>query len=92
MIEEKISQGAKAAKKATAPEMERQKEQQKLERGSILYEQRSKPRDHQGVPLRAEKHRNNQTKTAQEEWIVHRKLYEESLLLSLEKGMGLILQ
>ena len=86
MCEEKISQGAKAAKKVAAQDLERPKEWQKLERGSILSEQliNLKPRDHQGVSLRAEKPRSHQTKMAQYEWIVHRKLHEEYLVWKKE--------
>ena len=84
MCEEKISQGAKAAKKVAAQELERPEEWQKLERGSILPEHLIKPRDHQGVSLRAEKLRSHQTKTVQDEWIVHRKLHEEYLVWKKE--------
>ena len=81
MCEEKILQGAKAAKKVAAQELERPKEWQKLERDSTLSEQliNLKPRDHQGVSLRAEKLRSHQTRTAQDECSVHRKLHEEYL-------------
>jgi len=83
---------AKAAKKAAAQEVERQKKQQKLERGSVPPEQLFKPPnvpegvygswDDQGVPLtdgEGKELSKNQTKKVQKEWTVQRKLHEEYL-------------
>jgi cysteinyl-tRNA synthetase len=83
---------AKAAKKAAAQEVERQKKQQKLERGSVPPEQLFKPPnvpegvygswDDQGVPLtdgEGKELSKNQTKKVQKEWAAQRKLHEEYL-------------
>ncbi len=91
--EEKRTQAeAKAAKKAAAQELERQKKQQKLERGSVPAEQLFKPPnvpegvygswDDQGVPLtdgEGKELSKNQTKKVQKAWIEQRKLHEEYL-------------
>jgi cysteinyl-tRNA synthetase len=98
--EEKREQAeAKAAKKAAAQELERQKKQQKLERGSIPPEQLFKPPnvpegtygswDDQGVPLtdgEGQELRKNQTKKVQKELIAQRKLHEEYLAWKKESG------
>jgi cysteinyl-tRNA synthetase len=83
---------AKAAKKTAAQEVERQKKQQKLERGSVPPEQLFKPPnvpedvygswDDQGVPLTdggGKELSKNQTKKVQKEWAAQRKLHEEYL-------------
>ncbi|KAI9455482.1 tRNA synthetases class I (C) catalytic domain-containing protein [Lactarius psammicola] len=91
--EEKRAQAeAKAAKKAAAQELERQKKLQKLERGSVPPEQLFRPPnvpegvygswDDQGVPLtdgEGKELSKNQTKKVRKEWIEQRKLHEEYL-------------
>ena len=88
---------AKAAKKTAAQEVERQKKQQKLERGSVPPEQLFKPPnvpkgvygswDDQGVPLtdgEGKELSKNQTKKVQKEWAAQRKLHEEYLAWKME--------
>ena len=90
--EKRVQTEAKAAKKAAAQEVERQKKQQKLERGRIPPEELFKPPnvpegvygswDDQGVPLtdgEGQELRKNQTKKVQKELIAQRKLHEEYL-------------
>ena len=91
--EEKRAQSeAKAAKKAAAQELERQKKLQKLERGSVPPEQLFKPPnvpegvygswDDQGLPLTDGEGRElskNQTKKVQKEWATQKRLHEECL-------------
>ncbi|KAI9507482.1 tRNA synthetases class I (C) catalytic domain-containing protein [Russula earlei] len=83
---------ARAAKKAAAQELERQKKTQKLERGSISPEQLFKPPnvpegvysswDDQGLPLtdgEGKELSKNQTKKVQKDWTAQKKLHEEYL-------------
>ena len=96
--EEKRAQAeAKAAKKAAAQELERQKKLQKLERGSIPPDQLFKPPnvlegiygswDDQGLPLtdgEGKELSKNHTKKVQKEWTQQRKLHEEYLACKKE--------
>jgi len=91
--EEKRAEGeAKAAKKAAAQELERQKNMQKMERGSIPPEQVFKPPnvlegvygswDDQGVPLtdgEGKELSKNQAKKVQKGWTTQKRLHEEYL-------------
>ena len=91
--EEKRAQSeAKAAKKAAAQELERQKKLQKLERGRVPPEQLFRPPnipegvygswDDQGLPLtdgEGKELSKNQTKKAQKEWTTQKRLHEEYL-------------
>jgi cysteinyl-tRNA synthetase len=91
--EEKRAQTeAKAAKKAAAQELERQKKLQKLERGSVPPEQLFRPPnvlegvygswDDQGLPLtdgEGKELSKNQMKKVQKVLAEHRKLHEEYL-------------
>ena len=90
--EKRVQAEAKAAKKATAQELERQKKLQKLERGSVPPEQLFKPPnapegiygswDDQGLPLtdgEGKELSKNQTKKVQKEWTRQKELHEEYL-------------
>ena len=90
--EKRAEAEAKAAKKAAAQEVERQKKLQKLERGSIPPEQLFKPPnvpegvygswDDQGLPLTDGEGKGlskNQAKKAQKEWTSQKRLHEEYL-------------
>lgn len=92
--EEKRAQvEAKAAKKAAAQELERQKKLKKLERGSVPPEQLFKPPnvpekgvygswDDRGLPLtdgEGKELSKNQTKRVQKEWEAQKRLHEEYL-------------
>jgi len=91
--EEKRAQvEAKAAKKAAAQELERQKKLQKLERGSVPPERLFKPPnvpegvygswDDRGLPLtdgEGKELSKNHTKRAQKEWEAQKRLHEEYL-------------
>ncbi|KAF8499666.1 tRNA synthetases class I (C) catalytic domain-containing protein [Russula emetica] len=91
--EEKRAQvEAKAAKKAAAQELERQKKLQKLERGSVPPERLFKPPnvpegvygswDDRGLPLtdgEGKELSKNHTKRVQKEWEAQKRLHEEYL-------------
>lgn len=93
MREEKRAQvEAKAAKKAAAQELERQKKLQKLERGSVPPERLFKPPnvregvygswDDRGLPLmdgEGKELSKNHTKRVQKEWEAQKRLHEEYL-------------
>ncbi|KAI0001262.1 hypothetical protein BJV74DRAFT_876788 [Russula compacta] len=81
--EKRVQAEAKAAKKATAQELERQKKLQKLERGSVPPEQLFKPPNvPEGLPLtdgEGKELSKNQTKKVQKEWTRQKELHEEYL-------------
>ncbi|KAI0305388.1 tRNA synthetases class I (C) catalytic domain-containing protein [Multifurca ochricompacta] len=76
--EEKRAQAeAKAGKKAAAQELERQKKQQKLERGRVPPEQLFRPPYVPGGFMAGKELSKNRTKKVQKEWGEQKRLHEE---------------